>query len=715
MTSSHIQPDFQALFESAPGLYLVLSTDFTIVAVSEAYLAATMTRREAILGRGLFEVFPDNPDDPGATGVANLRASLGRVLTHRASDAMAVQKYDIRRPESEGGGFEERHWSPVNSPVFARDGGLAYIIHRVEDVTDFVRLKEHRSEQDRLTEELKSRAGRMESEIYLRAQEIQEANRQLRELQAELEERVELRTLALRNEITERQRAEKALKASEEYYRLLFDSNPQPMWVYDLETLAFLAVNDAAIKQYGYAREDFTAMTLRDLAVADGSPVMPDDLTSSRPGTAGESAHRRKDGSRIEVQITTGKLPFSGRPASLVLATDVSDRKRVEAQLRQSQKLDAIGRLAGGVAHDFNNLLTVILGQAQLLQSSLADGTQSGRVEEIIGAGQRASALTRQLLSFGRRQMLLPVVLDLNEVLKDSTRMLGRLIGEDVDLVVVPGANLGRVKADPGQIDQIIMNLAVNSRDAMPRGGKLTIETANVELDEAYQSQHPTVTPGRYVLLTVSDTGCGMDSTTQARIFEPFFTTKEAGKGTGLGLATVYGIVQQCGGFIWLYSEPGHGTCFRIYLPRVEAPASASVLPEDPATRPRRGNETVLVVEDEARVRALIRDILVGHGYTVLEAASGPQALAFARQYSGPIHLILTDVIMPGQSGREFVEAISPLRPNAKVVFMSGYTDDAIVRHGLMSDGIAFVHKPFTASALLCKIREALDGIRRAA
>jgi two-component system cell cycle sensor histidine kinase/response regulator CckA len=710
------RPDFQALFESAPGLYLVLTPDLSIVAASDAYLAATMTRREAILGRHLFDVFPDNPGDPGATGVQNLRSSLERVLARRLPDAMAVQKYDIRRPESEGGGFAERHWSPVNSPVLGPDGAITYIIHRVEDVTDFLRLKERGSEQLRLTEELKTRAGQMEAEIYRRAQDLQEANRQLRELQAELEARVQARTEALMAEIAERQRAQDALKASEEYYRLLFDANPQPMWVYDSDTLTFLAVNDAAIRQYGYTREEFLAMSLRDIRPAEDVPALLEDVANTGSHAVKEWRHRRKDGSLIDVQISADRFPFAGWAARLVVATDVSEKRKIEAQLRQSQKLDAIGRLAGGIAHDFNNLLTVILGQAELLKLSVAvSDLDRGRVDEIIGASQRASAMTRQLLTFSRKEMLMPVVLDLNQVVTESTRMLGRLIGEDVELVVVPGANLGRVKADPGQIDQVIMNLAINSRDAMPDGGKLTIETINVELDDTYQRQHPSVTPGHYVLLAITDTGCGMDAATQARIFEPFFTTKEAGKGTGLGLATVYGIVQQSGGFIWLYSEPGRGTCFRIYLPRVDEEAAVGTPPMAPATEDHRGKETVLVVEDEAMVRHLVRDILVDHGYTVLEAASGPEALAFGRQYSGPIHLILSDVIMPGQSGREFVDAIRPLRPDARVVFMSGYTDDAIVRHGILSDGIAFVQKPFSAGALLKKVRETLDGDRRVA
>lgn len=543
-------------------------------------------------------------------------------------------------------------------------------------------------------------------------------------LNGELERRVVERTRqlaaanrGLEKEVAERKLADKALRDSEARYRLLFESNPFPMWVYDLETLSFLAINEAAVHCYGYSREEFLAMTIKHIRPPEDVPALLENVSKVLSGRdeAGVWRHQKKDGQLIDVEITSYPLSFAGRRAELVLASDITMRKqteealrRSEEQLRQAQKMEAVGKLAGGVAHDFNNLLTVINGHTSLsLRRLEQDDPLYHKLETVQAAGERAASLTRQLLAFSRKQIMQPKVLDLNHVIFETNKMLQRLIGEDIDLFIGLMPDLGKVKADPGQIEQVLMNLSVNARDAMPKGGKLTIETHNVYIDEEYSRRHVSVPPGRYVMLAVSDTGCGMDAATQGRIFEPFFTTKEVGRGTGLGLSTVYGIVKQSGGNIWVYSEVGRGTTFKIYLPCVDSPAEeikASIETQAPA-----GTETVLLVEDEEMVRNMTREILQESGYQVLEAQHGHEALAVAERYDGPIHLMLSDVVMPQMSGRELAEQLSPLRREMKVLYMSGYTDDAIVHHGVLDEGMAFIEKPFTPDSLTRKLREVLD------
>ena len=393
---------------------------------------------------------------------------------------------------------------------------------------------------------------------------------------------------------------------------------------------------------------------------------------------------------------------------------DVTERRKLEEQYRQAQKMEAVGRLAGGVAHDFNNLLTAITGYSELLLGRLGEDDPSRRyVEEVKKAGDRAASLTRQLLAFSRQQVLELRVLDLNSVVADVERMLRRVIGEDIELVTILAPGLRCVKADPSQLEQVILNLAVNSRDAMPQGGKLTIETSNVELAEASRHRHGELSPGAYVVLAVSDTGCGMTEETQAHIFEPFFTTKEQGKGTGLGLAMVYGIVKQCGGSVWVYSEEGRGTTFKVYLPVV---SEQVVAPEPGESRPipRRGSETILLVEDEEPVRTLVRNVLEANGYVVVEARHGEDARAVAEMHQGPIQLLVTDVVMPEMSGPELAEHLATFHREMKVLYMSGYTQDAIQRHGLLSPGAAYLPKPFTPEALVRKVREVLDALHTA-
>jgi nitrogen-specific signal transduction histidine kinase/CheY-like chemotaxis protein len=411
------------------------------------------------------------------------------------------------------------------------------------------------------------------------------------------------------------------------------------------------------------------------------------------------------------VEITSNAFVFDGRAARLVLATDVTERRQLENQLRQAHKMEAVGQLAGGIAHDFNNLLTVILGYSDVVLNKLsADHRLCEEVHEIRKAGERAAALTGQLLAFSRMQVLLPQVIDLNEVVTHVYKMLRRLIGEDIDLRTVCAPATGRVKADQGQLEQVLMNLAVNARDAMPEGGVLTIGTRNAEVDASYAREHVPMEPGSYVMLSVSDTGTGMDAKTKGRIFEPFFTTKEKGKGTGLGLATVYGIVKQSGGFIWASSEPGHGTSFEIYLPRVDEKAGVAAGYGAPQAREGvGGTETVLLVEDEEGVRRLAREVLEAHGYTVLEASGWQSALGLADSHGGPIHLLLTDVVMPEMGGPEVASRLSALRPAIKVLYMSGYTNYAVFHRGLLDAGIAFLQKPFSPDELARRVRELLD------
>ena len=630
----------------------------------------------------------------------------------------------------------------------------------------------------------------------------------------------------------ERTQAADALDATEERYRVLFESMPLPVWVFDVETHQVLAVNAAAVGHYGYSREEFLAMTIEDLRPPEDT-VLPQEHTHtpSRDGgglSSGRWRHRKKDGGLILVEVTWHSLTWNGRPAKIVAASDITERRRAEAalaesealyrkvieasfdaiditeegivreanhgfakmfgytlnevkgrpmldfvadesvdavrqrkidgvegsyelvgkrkdgtkilleatakthyiagrpvrltalrdvtekrqleeQVQQAQKMEAVGRLAGGVAHDFNNLLTVITSCAELVLMDTGEGDpRRENVEEIRKASQAAAGLTRQLLAFSRQQVIEPKLVTIEEVVATADKMLQRLIGEDVELVAVLNEDPATVKIDPGQLEQVIMNLAVNARDAMPDGGKLTLETSAVELGEVYVRTHWPAMPGRFALLAVSDTGIGMTDQTQARIFEPFFTTKEIGKGTGLGLATVYGIVKQSGGFIWVYSEPGQGATFRIYLPRVDESPTASqpVM----STASLLGTETILLTEDAPALRGMARQILERYGYTVLEAPSSKEALTLASSRPGPIHLLLTDVVMPGMSGRELAERFTAQRPEVKVLYMSGYTDDAVVRHGVLRPGTAYLQKPFTPETLGRKVREALDS-----
>jgi PAS domain S-box-containing protein len=513
-----------------------------------------------------------------------------------------------------------------------------------------------------------------------------------------------------------RRRAEHELSESEARYRILFDATPIPMWVFDRDTLRFLTVNEAALAHYGYAREEFAAMTLDDIRPAEDVPRMRAETAKAAPDVGTAWRHKKKDGTIIDVEVKTRDFDFDGLRGRLVAITDVTERNRAstllrktEEQLRQAQKMESVGRLAGGVAHDFNNLLSVILSYTSLALDELPkDSSMHEDLTEVRQAGVRATELTRQLLAFSRQQVLQPRIVSLADVVKGMEKMMRRLLGEDVELKVMKEPDCGKVLADPGQIEQVVMNLAVNARDAMPDGGKLTVEIRNEVLDEDYASTHLGVHAGPHVMLAVSDNGTGMDRETQARVFEPFFTTKEQGKGTGLGLSTVFGIVQQSGGHIWLYSERGQGTTFRIYFPRTDRPALAEANADRPAES-ANGSETILLVEDEPQVRAASARILRRKGYEVIEAANGDEAMLAWEQSSDRIDMLVTDVVMPRMSGRDLARRLEQMRPGLKVLYLSGYTSTAIVHHGVLDAGLHFLQKPVTPDVLSRKVREVLD------
>jgi two-component system, cell cycle sensor histidine kinase and response regulator CckA len=492
-------------------------------------------------------------------------------------------------------------------------------------------------------------------------------------------------------------------------FRLLFEEHPQPMWVFDLETRKFLDANQAALSLYGYSGAEFRRLRVADILGEEDAQRLAGELKPAGI-PAGIWRHRAKGNRVIEVEMAVHEIDYDGRRAGLAVLMDVTERRHLEEQLRQAQKMEAVGMLAGGVAHDFNNLLTIITGYGQLIMNSLPmDNPNRHSAEQIVKAGERAGALTKQLLAFSRRQVLQPKVLDLNMLVKTLSTMLQRLIGEDIELRLSLSPELGRVSADPGQLEQVLMNLVVNARDAMPRGGTLTVETANARSDPS--DPKPPAQQKRRIMLAVSDTGYGMDESTRARLFEPFFTTKTPGKGTGLGLSTVFGIIKQSGGSLDVSSEPGKGTTVRVYLPSIDQPVAAEA--EVVSRAAAKGHETILLVEDDEMVRSLVRETLEREGYKLLDAADSVEAKGVANTYKGAIDLLITDVVMPKLSGRELAEEVVRARSNIKVLYMSGYTDTAILKSGLVQGSIAFLQKPFTPTTLTQKVREVLEGDER--
>jgi PAS domain S-box-containing protein len=527
------------------------------------------------------------------------------------------------------------------------------------------------------------------------------------------DEHMRMVSAKLHEKVQELEVARGEFQATASGYRLLFRVHPEPMWVFNIETLRFLEVNDAALRRYGYSRGEFLAMTINDIHRPEDVPALLETLHTDVYLTQPSSEfHRTKDGDVIEVQISTRDI---GHGSRYVMAQDVTEKKKYQQQVQQAQRMESLGQLAGGVAHDFNNLLGVILNFSWFVKANLTAEVESGTgerwrpvlkdMERIERAAENAARLTHQLLAFARVDVVQPRAMDLNAVVAETAPMLRRTLGEHIDLVAVAGQDLWPVMIDPGQLSQVITNLAVNSRDAMPKGGKLTLDVANVDVDLAYAAARPTLKPGRYVRLRVSDTGAGMDKKTLEHAFEPFFTTKPRGQGTGLGLATIYGIVTQAGGNIDVYSEPGLGTRVSVLLPAADG---VMIAPVEPTVPSARASETVLVVEDSDDLREIVERILSGNGYQVMVAPNGPAAIDLARDYDGHIDLLLSDVIMPLMQGNDLAARMIASRPDLRVLFMSGFAQPAFGTTG--KPDLVLLDKPFNEPTLLARVRQTLEA-----
>jgi len=674
-------PDYRAAFDAAPGNFLLLDPALTIVGVTDAYCAATMTVREEILGRHIFDVFPDNPDDPSATGVRNLRTSLNRVLELKRSDQMPLQRYDIRRPAQEGGEFEERYWSPRNSPVLGPDGRLRQIIHWVEDVTEFVRLKRRMQEEHHEHEaELREHVNKIEAEVFLRVEAV-EANRRLSE--------------------------------SERRYRFLADAVPQLIWTAD---------RDGSANYFNKRWLEFTGLSFAELRDSGWrSALHPEDVEPTVRGwlhAVGQGAggyqveHRLRRHDGVYRRMLTLAQPYRNEAGTVLQwfasTTDIHDRALAEEQLHQAQRLQSVGKLAGGMAHEVNNMMTIVIGSAGFALDALdPDSATYQDIQDILGAANRAAEVTRQLLAYSRQQVLRPTVLDVNEILEQLAGSLERLIGSDRQLVTRLSSDPVRIRADRTQIEQVLINLAANARDATRGGGVIRVSVDAVEFGDSTmaETQDPDGTGGVFVRIAVTDDGTGMSPDVLARVFEPFFTTKPPGQGTGLGLSTVYGIVNQSGGFARVDSTPGLGTTVGVYLPLVPDPLTPE---EAPGEAPRGGGETVLVVEDDLKVRVLVARALLSFGYTVYEAPNGDAALEFLARKPGQVDMMLTDIVMPGMSGQDLTRQIREEYPGLPILCMSGYTGDEMTARGIMLQNIPFIQKPFSLVTLARAVREVL-------
>ena len=699
--------DFKLLFESAPGLYLVLLPNapvFTIVAVSDAYLTATMTRRDEILGRGIFDVFPDNPEDPKASGVRNLEASLMRALGSGKADAMAVQKYDIRRPLDST--FEERFWSPINSPVLVA-GKVTFLVHRVEDVTEYARLINSEAERDCVESDLRVQIERKETEVFLRGQELQEANRQLR----------------VANEMLARLRAEEAIEAStalektERRYRTLVQATSSITWTRD-GSGAFVEPQESWSLFTGQSRDQY-----RNWGWLDA--IHPDDRSFVRQRWADVAQSREVFDikARIWSAAANRHHHFISRGVPLVdrdglitewigTVVDVDERKRLEEQLRHAAKLESLGVLAGGIAHDFNNLLTGIMGNASIALDTfqLRSVEEHAILERIMAASEAAAHLTRQMLAYSGKGSFQSLEVDLSETVQSISALVESSVPKNVRVRLELERDLPRIEADPGQLQQIVMNLIINGAEAVPEraGGIVVVRTGTQIVNEEHAhnfGDNYNLVPGLYVSLEVDDNGAGMDDQIKQKIFDPFFTTKTQGR--GLGLAAVLGIVRGHKGALRVRSEAGRGTTFRLLFPVAKPRARQAGIKPLSDSKARGGS--ILVIDDEAVIRDTIRAVLAQRGYNVSMASGGPEGIEIFRRDCNEIRLVILDLTMPRMTGEETLRTLRVIRPSLPIILSSGYNQVEATRRFVGKGLVSFLQKPFTAGQLIDSVRSALS------
>ena len=707
-TSAASHLDFQAFFNAAPNLYLVLTPDFTIAAANDPFLRATRTSRKDIIGRKVFEVFPENPHDPAATAVRDLKASLQRVIQYRRPDALTVQKYDIPLPPPETG-FDERYWSTLNTPVLDEYGAVTWIIHRVEDLTELVTQRQSTDAWDE--------AARDQLETIRQLRETNETLARQIEDNKKLENRLARKAEELQGENAVRQETEKKLQGANLFREAIIEHIPGLLFVKDARDHRFILFNKSGLDLLGCRRDELVGKNDHDLFpkeqadnfVARDNAVLQSGILEVTPE---EPITTRNRGVRL---LRTTKVPVldeHGVPQYLLgFSEDITERKAIELQLRQAVKMEAVGQLTGGIAHDFNNLLGVIVGNLDLvLERANLDEPIRDLAEGALEGALHGAELVQRLLSFSRSQPLEPRIFDVNDRLPQLTKLLERTLGEQISVTLSLGRDLWKTHADPAQFDEAVLNLAINARDAMPKGGRLAISSENIVHGKDRGDSDVDVAPGEYVLLSVADTGVGIHPDVLERVFEPFFTTKDVDKGSGLGLSMVYGFVKQSSGHIKIGSEPGKGTTVKIYLPRVKTVNSAVQPAEEQKSRHAHGNETVLVVEDDVGMRQVGVRQISELGYRTLEAGSAKEALAVLDRNSN-IDLLFTDVIMPGgMTGYELARAARKSFPKLKILLTSGYTAQGMAAGFQQGEDLELLAKPYRKSDLARKLRQVLSA-----